>query len=156
MIPLALINPASAIFYAFVTTVSSVLGGTFGFWIGEKGGKPILYRLVKQERIELVKTLYNRFDIWAVGIAALTPIPYKVFTISAGVFDLDFKRFILASILGRGGRFFLVGGLIWLFGAPIKSFLENYFELAIVLFTAVLIGGFWILGKTSALVREKS
>lgn len=155
MIPLALANPALSLWYALLTTVSSVLGGTFGFWIGDKGGKPVLKRLVKEERLAAVKALYNKYDIWAVAMAALTPIPYKVFTISAGVFELDFRRFVLASILGRGGRFFTVGTLIFIFGPAIKTFLENYFELAVVVFSVVLVGGFWTLGKVSARLGSK-
>lgn len=155
MIPLALANPGLSLFYALVTTVTSVLGGMFGYAIGDRGGKPILYRLIKPERVEIVKILYNRYDIWAVTIAALTPIPYKVFTISAGVFDLDFKRFVLASLVGRGGRFFLVGGLIFVFGQAIKNFLDSYFELAVITFTILLVGGFWVFGQISNRLAKK-
>lgn len=147
MIPLALANPALSLFYAAVTTLASVLGGIFGYWIGDRGGKPVLQRFVNESKLATVKALYNRFDIWAIGVAAFTPIPYKVFTISAGVFELDFKRFIVASTAGRGGRFFLVGGLIWFFGPAIKAFLDSYFELSIIALTVLLIGGFWIFGK---------
>jgi membrane protein YqaA with SNARE-associated domain len=144
MIPLALANPAAALFYALVTTVSSTLGGGFGYFIGQKGGKPVLNRVAKGEKINLVRDYYHKYDAWAVGIAAFTPIPYKVFTIAAGVFDLNFPRFMIMSFLGRGGRFFLVGGLIWFFGPTIQYFLDKYFELAVVLFTLLLIGGFAI------------
>lgn len=148
MIPLALANPPAALFYALVTTVSSVLGGILGFWIGDRGGKPVLARFFgKSGKIELVKTFYNKFDVWAVSIAAFTPIPYKVFTIAAGVFDLDFKRFVMASLIGRGGRFFLVGGLIFAFGPVIATFLENYFEVSVISFTVLLITGFFLFGK---------
>lgn len=147
MIPLALAAPQLALFYALITTISSVLGGMFGFFLGDRGGRPILNRLFKSEKIKLVKALYNRYDIWAVGVAALTPIPYKIFTISAGVFELDFKRFVLASAVGRGARFFLVAGLIWLFGPKINYFLEHYFEVTVLVFSVALIGGFWAFGQ---------
>jgi len=145
MIPLALANPAAALLYALVTTVGSVTGGMFGFWIGARGGRPVLKRFISQKKIDAAKKLYKRYDVWAVGIAAFTPIPYKVFTISAGVFELRFKRFVLASILGRAGRFFLVGILISIFGPIIKSFLDSYFEIVMIAFAVLLIGGFWVM-----------
>lgn len=149
LIAMALANPAGALFYALITTLSSVVGGIFGYFIGQKGGKPILAKVAHGGKIDLVKRYYQRYDALAVGIAAFTPIPYKVFTIAAGVFDLNFHRFILFSFLGRGGRFFLIGGLIWLFGPIIKEFLDQYFELAVLGFTVLLIGGFYVLNLLS-------
>lgn len=142
LIPLALSNVSYAFVYATITTLGSVLGGLFGYLIGDKGGKKILYRLVSKEKILLVKHYYQKFDVWAVGIAAFTPIPYKVFTISAGVFNLNFRRFLLASFLGRGGRFFIVATLIFIFGPVVKFFLDKYFDLVLIVFTLLLIGGF--------------
>lgn len=142
LIPLALSNVSYAFVYATITTLGSVLGGLFGYLIGDKGGKTILYKLVSKEKILLVKHYYQKFDVWAVGMAAFTPIPYKVFTISAGVFNLNFRRFLLASFLGRGGRFFIVAALIFILGPAVKFFLDKYFDLAVVLFTVLLIGGF--------------
>lgn len=149
MIPMALANPPLALLYATITTLGSTLGGMFGYYIGDKGGKKILHRFVSLEKIEMVKYYYHKYDVWAVAVAALTPIPYKLFTISAGTFSLNFKRFVLASIVGRGGRFYLVGFLIFLFGATVQHFLENYFEIAIVVFTVLLIGGFWFINYIS-------
>ena len=87
--------------------------------------------------------------MWAVGLAGFTPIPYKVFTITAGLFRLDFKRFVIASILGRGGRFYLVASLIYFFGPAIKVFLEDYFELVVIGFTVLLVGGFVLINYIS-------
>lgn len=156
LIPMALANPPLAMLYALVTTVMSVIGGCFGYLIGVKGGKPILKKLFSEEKVDVVRRYYQRYDVWAVGIAAFTPIPYKVFTIAAGVFDLDFKRFTLVSFLGRGGRFFLVAGMIWVFGDAIKYFLENYFEVAVIVFTLLLIGGFWAFGHIGKRLNKKS
>lgn len=142
LIPLALTNPALALVYSAICTAGSVFGGMFGFRIGDWGGKKILNKLVSKEKIEMVKHYYHKYDVWAVGMAAFTPIPYKVFTISAGTFNLNFKRFVVASILGRGSRFFLIGILIFVFGPAIRDFLNSYFELVIIAFTVLLIGGF--------------
>lgn len=142
MIPLALLNPPLALFYALITTVGSVTGGIFGFWIGRKGGKPVLNRFVNKRKIKVVEDLYNKYDTWAIGIAAFTPIPYKIFTISAGVFNLNFLRFVTASVVGRAGRFFLVGLLIFIFGPVIRDFIDKYLEITIILFSVLLIGGF--------------
>ncbi|MDP7417729.1 MAG: DedA family protein, partial [Desulfobacterales bacterium] len=85
------------------------------------------------------------YDAWAIGIAGFTPIPYKVFTISAGAFNINFWVFIVASVVSRSARFFLVGGLIYCFGPRIQSFIDNYFNLLAVAFTVFLIAGFVVL-----------
>jgi len=147
MIPLALINPAFAIFYGIITTISSVIGGMFGYFIGLKGGKPLVNKFISEEKLYKVKLYYNQYDVWAIIIAGLTPIPYKLFTISAGLFDLKFTRFVIASLIGRGSRFLTVGTLIFFFGVQIKEFLTNYLELATIAFSVLLIGGFFIINK---------
>ncbi len=89
-----------------------------------------------------VKHLYDKWNFWIIFTAGFTPIPYKVFTISAGAFQISLPMFILASIFSRAGRFFLVAFLIWKFGEPIKSFIDKYFNALAILFTILLIGGF--------------
>ncbi len=145
MIPLAISRPPLALVFATLATVASVLGGAFGYAIGKWGGQPVLHRFFNQEKVRMVQHYYHKYDVWAIGVAGFTPIPYKLFTISAGVFDLNFKRFMLASLLGRGGRFFLVGGLIMVFGETIQGFIDEYFDVAAVAFTVLLIGGFYVL-----------
>src|SRR3990167_5298438 len=149
LIALSIISPQIAMFYATVCTVGSVTGGAFGYLIGLKGGRPILERFFSHEKIQLVHNYFEKYEAWAIGVAAFTPIPYKVFTIAAGVFYINFKKFVLVSILGRGGRFFIVAGLIQLFGAEIIHLIENYFELFTIIFVALLIGGFMLLKKLS-------
>jgi len=146
-IPLSILNPKNAFFYAAITTLFSVLGGIFGYYIGKIGGRPIIERFVSDEKLYQVKLLYNKYDFWAIVVAGFTPIPYKVFSLSAGIFDINLKKFILASIIGRGGRFFLVCSLIYFFGKDIKYFLDNYFEIFTILFTGLLIGGFIVFNK---------
>jgi membrane protein YqaA with SNARE-associated domain len=146
-IPLAILNPKNAFFYAFITTFFSVLGGIFGYYLGKIGGRPLIKKIVSEEKLYQVKLFYGKYDFLAVIIGGFTPIPYKIFSISAGIFDINLKKFILASIIGRGGRFFLVCILIFFFGSRIKYFLENYFEIFTIIFTLLLIGGFVFVNK---------
>ena len=155
MISLALINPVLSLFYALVTLAGSVLGGMFGYFLGIKGGKPLLERFFKKEKIELVHNYFQKYEAWAIVIAGFTPIPYKVFTIAAGVFYVNFKTFVLASIVGRGGRFFLVGLSILFFGEEIKVFLHRYFDLISIVFVVLLLGGFFILKKLPVFSIQK-
>ena len=143
LIPLALANTPWALLFAAIATAGSTVGGILGYYIGDKGGRPLLQRFFKAEKVALVQGYYRRYDVWAVGMAGFTPIPYKLFSISAGAFGLDLKRFILASIVGRGGRFFLVGLAILVFGEAVKAFLDEYFDLAVVAFAVLFIGGFY-------------
>lgn len=142
LIALCIIDPKRSFFYASVCSAASVVGGVFGYGLGRYGGRPLLKRLFAEAKIRLVENYYQRYDAWAVGIAAFTPIPYKVFTIAAGTFLLDLKRFIAASLLGRSGRFFMVGTLFYLFGKPIASFIQKYLNLLSVLFVLLLVAGF--------------
>ena len=141
LIPLSLLNPKLSFFYALITTLFSMIGGFIGYYIGKKGGKPIVKKFVSAEKLERVKVFYNKYDMWAILIAAFSPVPYKVFAISAGLFDLNIKRFMIASLIGRGGRFFLIAALIYIFGPPIKSILSSYFEIFTVAILVLLVGG---------------
>jgi len=140
LIPLALLDPGNAVLYGLVATVSSTAGALLGYWIGLKGGRPILLKLAGEKSVMKAEEFFNRYGAWAVGIAAFTPIPYKVFTIASGVFMLrNLKAFILASILGRGGRFMAEAVLIMLFGEEILSFLSAHFGLITILVGAAVI-----------------
>lgn len=94
-----------------------------------------------------VGALYDKYNFWIVFTAGFTPLPYKIFTISGGLFHINFVMFIIASIVSRGLRFFLIAALIWKFGAPIKGFIDKYFNLLAILFTVLLVGSFFLLGK---------
>ena len=96
-------------------------------------------------KIQYIETLYNKYDAWAVGIAGCTPIPYKVFTISAGVFHINFAVFFIASFVSRSARFFLVGGLIYTFGPSIRTFIDKYFNILATVFAVLLVAGFVII-----------
>lgn len=144
LIPLSLLNPNLAILYAGVTTASSIIGGVIGYMIGNKGGKIVVYKFISKERLSKVKHYYNKYDVWAILIAAFSPIPYKVFTISAGLFDLNLKKFILVSTIGRGARFYLIAVVITIFGPSIKLYLFRYFEIFTVVVVVLLVGGVFI------------
>ena len=135
--------------YFLICLVGSVLGGIAGYAIGYglwEVAHPFFFKYVFHEETFLkVRNLYAQYDFWAVFVAGFTPIPYKVFTIAAGVASLDIPRFILASICGRGGRFILVAFLLYQFGTPIRTFLEKYFNYVTIVFTILLIGGFYLL-----------
>jgi len=141
--------------FALITTLASVAGGILGYLLGAWGWhllEPIFFGYVPgvtPEAFERVRALYERWDFWAVFVAGLTPIPYKVFTLSSGVFSISFPIFVVASFLSRGLRFFVVAGLIHAFGEPIARFIDRYFNLLTWLFTILLVGGFllveWVL-----------
>lgn len=146
LIALAISIPTRAFKYGLICTVGSLVGGIVGYGIGLIGyevvGKPIIEFYHGQELMYTIKRKYDMFGFWGVLIAAITPIPYKIFTISSGVFAFDFVQFLLASVIGRSLRFFAVAGLLWKFGPAIKNFIDKYFNVLAVLFVILLIGGF--------------
>ena len=144
LIILCLAKPNLALWFSLVCTLGSVAGAIAGYVIGKKGGRPLLKKIVSKEKIELVQGYFQKYDVWAIAVAGFTPIPYKLFTISAGVFYIKFIRFIVASLISRGARFFMVGGLIYIFGEPIKGFIDKYFNILSILFMILLVGGFYI------------
>ena len=141
MIALAAGNLSFALGFSGIATAGSLLGAMLGSWIGLRGGRPVLNRFFSAKRIHYVEQQYQKRDIWAVTIAAFTPIPYKVFAIGAGAFRLNFRRFMLASLIGRGGRFFLVGILITVFGTQIETIVDDYFDVLAIAFVVMLVMG---------------
>lgn len=127
LIPMMFVNKSLAFFYAAATTIFSVLGGLFGYLLGNKLGRPFLKRWFSEEKIKKVEDYFNKYSGWAVAIAGFTPIPYKIFTISAGVFRIRKNIFIIASIIGRGMRFFLEAILIF-FLKDADKFIKSNFE----------------------------
>ena len=148
LIALCLGATGRALRFAAVTTIASVVGGLLGYAIGavvwgSVSGFFFEYVPgVTPEAFATVQGYYDRWDFWAVFLAGLTPLPYKVFTISAGVFAINFPVFVLASVLSRGLRFFLVAGLIYRYGESISSFIDHYFNVLTWVFGLLLILGF--------------
>ncbi len=142
LIALVLNQPDQGMWLAAVTTAGSVIGGILGYGIGYWGGRPVLRKFVAESTIGNVQIKFDRYGGWAVGIAGFTPIPYKVFTIAAGAFSLKLPVFVVASLIGRGGRFFLVAGCIQLFGAQIVEWIQRYLNVGSLLILLVVIGSF--------------
>ena len=149
LIALALSIPARAFYFALVCSVGSVLGGVFGYAIGLYFMEFIGYYIIDlyglTHKFDYIKALYTQYDAWAVGIAGFTPIPYKLFTIAAGAFEIDFLVFVAASAVSRSLRFFIVAFLIYRYGSPIKGFIDKYFNILTIAFVVLLIGGFILL-----------
>ena len=155
LITLALGASAKAFKYASICTAGSVLGAFVGYYVGH-----VLWHTPTGEfspfahffftnipgftvdLYESIKNLFIEWDFWVIFTAGFTPIPYKVFTISAGAFEINLAMFAIASLVSRGARFFLIAWLIWKYGSSIKVFIEKYFNLLALGFTVVLIGGF--------------
>ncbi|MCZ6601405.1 MAG: DedA family protein [Planctomycetota bacterium] len=150
LLALAFAKPSRALRYALICTVGSVLGGAFGYALGHTLLRAAAVKIVGQlglsEQFAHAGILYVQYDVWAVGVAAFTVIPYKVFTILAGLFRLDFWRFMLASVIGRGGRFLIVGLAIRWFGPRLKPWVEKYLEWCSLAIVALIILGFLIIG----------
>lgn len=146
LIALAVAKPDKAFKYALVCSLGSLIGGCLGYLIGygfmTGVGQKIVDLYGFADKVAYIESLYQRYDAWAVGIAGFTPIPYKVFTISAGMFKIDFVVFALASLVSRSARFFLVGGLIYAFGPRIQKMIDRYFDLLAIVFVVLLILGF--------------
>jgi len=149
LIPMIIAKRAKAFVYAFICTISSVLGGLFGYLIGYALFNSIGLILVNfygmTEYIESLKEYYNNYGIWFVLIAGFTPLPFKIITIASGLFQLNLIIFILCSLIARGCRFYLIAGLLYVFGEVIKKFIDKYFNFLTVLFFILLIGGVLVL-----------
>ncbi len=163
LIALCLGAPKKSFRFGTLCLVGSIVGATLGYCIGHfawitASGEPtalaaLFYEHVfSQESFDNVGNLYDRFNFWIVFTAGFTPLPFKLFTIAGGMFDINYVMFIIASIVSRGMRFFLISWLIWKFGAPIKTFIDKYFNLLATLFTVMLIGftmlAFWLFGSS--------
>ncbi len=149
LIPMILAKRAKAFIYASLCTLSSVVGGILGYLIGFLLFNSIGILLVNfyhlDESINEFKNYYNTYGAWIVIIAGFTPFPFKVITISSGLFQLNFIIFILCSILSRGARFYLIAGLLYFFGEKIKIFIDKYFNILTILFFVLLIGSILII-----------
>jgi len=146
LIALVLARREKWFFYFLICLTGSVLGGLAGYAIGygvwEAAGPWFLTHVFSEEIFDKVRQLYKDHDFWVIFVAAFTPIPYKVFTLTAGVANLSIIPFTIASVVGRGGRFILVAGLLYFFGVPVRSFIEKYLGWITVALTVLLVGGF--------------
>lgn len=158
LIALCLGAPKKSLFYASVCLAGSLIGAVGGYLIGSyvwytSVGEPtalanfFFSNVFSLEAFNSVGELYNKHNFWVIFTAGFTPLPYKVFTITAGVFQINFVMFIIASIISRGARFFIISGLIMHYGAPIKKFIDKYFNLLAIAFTVLLVGSFFLISQ---------
>ncbi len=158
LIAMCLAQPGRSLWYALVATAGSLSGGLVGYLIGWSVWQGIeawaftnlSFLGFTQENFHKVQQLYRDNAFIALFGAAFSPIPYKVFTIAAGVFGVALPVFVLASAVGRAGRFGLVAVLLWWFGPPIKRFIDRYLGWLTLAFVVLLIGGFYLVSKLGA------
>jgi len=149
LIPLCIGRPKRAFHFAALCTLGSVVGGMLGYLIGyqlfEAVGRPILEFYHGTDAFNALDRRFEENLVVALGTAGFTPIPYKVFTIAAGSFAVPFGAFVAVSAVSRAARFFLVAGLIRVFGERIRDFIERYFNLLTIALAIALIGGFFLI-----------
>ena len=146
LMPMVLADRSKAWRYAAIATISSVIGGFLGYAIGyflfEALGKPILEFYHVMDKYDSLKHSFDEWGAWIIIAKGWTPIPYKFLTITSGALQFDLLAFTIASVISRGMRFFLVAGLLWAFGPPIRAFVEKRLGLVTTLFVVILVGGF--------------
>ena len=149
LIPMALASKARALFYAFMCTLFSVLGGILGYAIGYFFYNSVGIYIVDFYHLEnsfnIFESYYKEFGVLIVLGAGITPFPYKFITIASGVFGLNIFLFIIVSIIGRGLRFYLIAILLYFFGEKIKLIIDKYFNILTIVFFILLIGSVFII-----------
>ena len=149
LIPMILAQPRRAWLIAGVCTGASVLGGLLGYAIGyflfDAVGRPVLEFYHAMDKYEALKATFAQWGAWIIILKGLTPIPFKLVTIASGVAKFDLLSFVLASIVSRSMRFFLLAALLWWFGDPVREFIERRLMLVTSAFALALVGGFLVL-----------
>jgi membrane protein YqaA with SNARE-associated domain len=147
MIPMIVARPSRAFLIAAVALAASVAGGVFGYVIGaflfDAVGRPVLDFYGAATEFDVFARRYNDWGAWAVLIGGVTPFPYKIITILSGSTGLNFWVFLISSVIARGLRFFILAGLLWRFGEPIRDFIEKRLGLMFTLFVVILAAGFY-------------
>lgn len=151
LIAMVLSRPAQAFYYAGICSVGSVAGGLFGYAIGHFLWQAVhgffIPHIFSQAAFDWVSQKYAVYSFWVVFTAAFTPIPYKIFTIAAGVCGIHLAGFLIASVIGRSMRFFLVAAILYFWGEKTKNFISRYLEWLTIAFAALLILGFIVVKK---------
>ena len=146
LIPMVLSSRARWAYFALICTVASVIGGMFGYLIGDvlhdEIAAPLLAMYGYADKFDDITRRFNEHGAWIVFLAGITPFPYKVITIASGASGLSLPVFIVASILARGIRFFGVAALLYLFGPPIRTFIEERLGLVVGVAAALAVAGF--------------
>ncbi|MBV8888407.1 MAG: DedA family protein [Alphaproteobacteria bacterium] len=146
LIPMILARPRQAWRLAALCTAASVAGGLLGYAIGyflfDAVGRPLLEFYHAMDRYDALKAGFARWGVWIIILKGLTPIPYKLVTIASGVVRFDVAAFLLASVISRSLRFFLVAAVLWQFGPAARDFIERRLMLVTTVFAVALVGGF--------------
>ncbi|MCJ7555268.1 MAG: DedA family protein [Ignavibacteriaceae bacterium] len=158
LIALVLGSTTKAFRFASICTIGSITGALLGYSLGHflwwtpagefTGIAEFFFANIPgftNQTFYKIEEMYKAYDFWIIFTAGFTPLPYKVFTISSGAFNINIVMFIIASVISRGARFFLVAFLIWKFGPQIKGFIDKYFNWLAIAFTVLLIGGFFVI-----------
>jgi membrane protein YqaA with SNARE-associated domain len=158
LIALVLGSTTKAFRFASICTIASVAGALLGYTIGHflwwtpagefTGIAEFFFANIPSftyDTFYKIEEMFKAYDFWIIFTVGFTPLPYKVVTISSGAFNISIAMFIIASIISRGARFFLVAFLIWKFGPQIKSFIDKYFNWLAIAFTILLLGGFFVI-----------
>lgn len=149
LIPMCLAAPHRSFQYALICTIASVIGGLFGYAIGffliETVGNWIINLYGYADKWQAFEAAYDEWGAWVVLIMGFSPLSYKVATIASGAAHFSFAVFVISSVVSRGARFFLVAGLLWKFGPPIRDFIERRLTILMWLFVIALIGGFVVI-----------
>lgn len=144
LISMSIAQPNLAVLYAAIATVASVLGASITYFVGRLGGRPLAERFVTKSRIETAEDFFQDHGTLTTGVAAFTPLPYPIFALAAGAGHLGIWKFVLASLAGRGARFFGMGAVIFFFGPSIQRFLENYLGWATLIAGVLLIAIYFV------------
>ncbi len=148
MVPMVIQNKDKAWQYAWLTTLASVTGGILGYAIGfylfQKIGIPVLKAYGLMDKLEVFQTSFYKWGFWAIVIKAFTPIPFKLVTITCGALKFNFWKFVLASTISRGLRFYILAGVLYKYGPKMNDLIERNMMLVSTIFLTLLIGGFFI------------
>lgn len=158
LIALCLGSRSKSLYFVAICSLGSALGAIFGYSIGYflwwNGSQEFsqfanfFFSIIPGFSTEIffdIKQKYEEWNFWVIFVSGFTPIPFKVFTVSAGAFNINFNLFLIASLIARSARFLIIGGLIWKFGEPIRSFIDKYFNILAFLFSFLLVGSFFII-----------
>ena len=158
LIALCLGARSRSFYFVIICSLGSALGAIFGYSIGYflwwnnaqdfSAFANFFFNIIPGFSTEIfyeIKQKYDEWNFWVIFISGFTPIPFKVFTVSAGAFNIDFNLFLIASLIARSARFLIIGSLIWKFGEPIRSFIDKYFNILAFLFSFLLVGSFFII-----------
>nr|CRH07173.1 Conserved membrane protein of unknown function [Candidatus Magnetococcus massalia] len=144
LMAMSLAEPMKSFFYAFICTIGSVIGGAIGYLIGflawDYIGEPIIQFYGKMDAYQELAGMFDTHGAWIVAIAGFTPLPYKLFTITAGALHADFMVFMVMSLLARGARFFMVAALLRWGGERLRSLVERHLDLLTLIIAVVVIG----------------